>query len=414
MLMDINARTDKNSVFYIPLYGAEEIYEHDFIQWAAYSPDNKNDENGNGPGYQIKMQGLRMNFNLEVTPDAEVQLIFDPKVGDKIRGRGSGNLRLFINTLGKFEIFGDIVIDRGDYLFTLKNLINKYFEVEKGGIISWNGDPLDANINLRAVYSLKASVYPIAPEPMETLRKRIPVEVLFQMTGKLMNPTIIPDIQLPTADQETRNIVKNRISTDEEMMKQFLSLLVINNFYSEVNPGGLGGTAQRGSGIATSELFTNQLSNWLSQISKDFDIGLNYRPGDELTTDQLELAFSTQLLNDRVRINTNLGVGGTQTTAAPVSNPNNIVGDFDIDFQITESGKLHIKAFNRANDNLLIRTSPYTQGVGFTYREDFNGFGELLRRYKESVKRLFTGERRKARKDEIEEQEAEQTMDHRP
>lgn len=407
LLMDINAKTERNSVFYIPLYGAEEVYEQDFIQWVSADKDKEDEADIKSSGYEVNLKGLKMNFNLEITPDAQIQLIFDPKVGDKMRGWGSGNLKMMINTLGKFEIYGEMTIERGDYLFTLKNLINKYFEVERGGTISWDGDPLDANIDLKAVYRLKASVFNIAPEPMESLRRRIPVDILFRMSGKLMNPLITPDIQLPTADQETRNIVSNRITTDEDMMKQFLSLLIINNFYSDMNPAGFGGTAQRGSGIAGSELFTNQLSNWLSQISKDFDLGVNYRPGDELTSNQLEVALSTQLLNDRVRINTNLGMGGGQTAAAPASNPNNIVGDFDVDFQITKSGKLHIKAFNRSNDNLLIRTSPYTQGAGFTYREDFNSFGELMRRYKESISRLFSKEKRELkREEEVEEMEA--------
>jgi hypothetical protein len=403
LMMDINAKTDRNSVFYIPLYGAEEIYEHNFIQWVSSDSSGIPENGAIVPGYEVQLKGLKMNFDLEITPDAQIQLIFDPKVGDKMRGWGSGNLKMMINTFGRFEIYGDMVIERGDYLFTLKNLINKYFEVERGGTISWDGDPLDANINLKAVYSLKASVYPIAPDPMESLRRRIPVDILFNMTGKLMNPVISPDIQLPTADQETRNIVKNRISTDEEMMKQFLSLLIVNNFYSDQNTAGLGGAAQRSTGVAGSELFANQLSNWFSQISKDFDLGVNYRPGDEITTQQLELAFSTQLFNDRVRINTNVGIGGTQTAASPVSNPNNIVGDFDVDYKITESGKLHLKAFNRSNDNLLIRTSPYTQGVGFTYREEFNSFGELMKRYGESIGLLFSKDKRILRREENEE-----------
>jgi len=407
LLMDINAKTDRNSVFFLPLYGAEEIYEHDFIQWVSDKKEFPDKDDKQQTGYEVKLKGLKMNFNLEVTPDAEVQLIFDPKVGDILRGRGNGNLKLIITTLGKFEILGDIIIDRGDYLFTLKNLINKYFQVERGGRISWTGDPLDANIDLKAVYSLKTSVLALAPEPDESLRKKIPVETHINMTGKLMSPTITPDIVLPTADQQTRNILKNRINTDEEMMKQFISLLVINNFYTDINTAGLGGTGLRSSGVAASELFSNQLSRWFSQLSKDFDIGLNYRLGDEITTDQLEVALSTQILNDRVSISGNVGVGGQQTSVSQTTtNPNNIVGDFDIDFRLTESGKLHLKAFNRTNDNFLF-TSPYTQGVGVTYRENFNTFGELLRRYGDAILSIFSRDKRKKTTPDFEEEEEE-------
>jgi hypothetical protein len=398
LVMDITAKSGRNSVFNIPLFGAEEIYEYNFIQFTGtQNPDTEYERTR----YEVNLRGLTMNFNLEVTPDAEVQLIFDPKIGDIIKGRGRGNLKLNISTLGKFEIFGDIIIERGDYLFTLQNLINKKLEVIPGGRISWNGDPEDANIDLQAVYSVRTSVYALDPT-RESLKKRIPVECVVHLSGKLMNPGIKPSITLPTADQETRNIVSNSISTDEDMMKQFLSLLIINNFLSDQlltgsssGSGGRGSAALTGGAVATSELISNQLSQWLSQISKDFDLGFNYRPGDEITNDEVEVAFSTQILNDRVTINTNLGVGGNQVTQTQNQNTNNIVGDFDIDFQLTENGKVHLKAFNRSNDNLLFQTSPYTQGVGAFYREEFNSFGELFGRYRDAILSLFQRDKRK-------------------
>ena len=391
LFMDINARSERNSVFYIPLFGAEEVNESDFIQFVNSSDITKeiDDENGN---YEVQMQGLTMDFNLEITPEAEVQLIFDPKVGDILRGRGNGNLNLSISTLGKFEIYGDLIIEEGDYLFTLQNIINKRFKVNQGGSIIWNGDPADASIDLQAIYSLSTSVYELSPEPQEELKKRIPVECHILMTDKLMSPTIKTDIILPTADQETRNIVSNSINTEEELTKQFLSLLIINSFYSETSDRLTGDyNAANVAGTAASELFSNQLSNWLSQISNDFDLGLNYRRGDEISSNELEVALSTQILNDRVTINGNLDVGADQTEqflGAP--NTNNIVGDFDIDFKLTNNGKVHVKAFNRANDNLLLQTSPYTQGFGIFYREDFNSLEDLMQRYRDAIRRLFT------------------------
>ncbi len=406
--MDINARSQKNSVFYIPLYGSEEVNENDFIKFVnSGSEERKKEEDQNR--YEVKLRGLSLNFDLDVTNDAEVQLIFDPKVGDKMRGRGNGNLKININTLGKFEIFGDITIESGDYLFTLQNVINKKFEVEPGGRISWNGDPEDANIDMKAVYALRTPVTPLDPSMFEgSSGKRIPVECVIQLTGKLMNPTIKPDITLPTADQETQRIVRNSTSTEEELMKQFLSLLVLNSFYSNQQSygsfAGTGGatTAFASAGMATtSEMLSNQLNHWLSQISKDIDIGFNYRPGSEVSRDEYEVALSTQILNDRITINGNVDVGGNQTTqTTTTTNTNNIVGDFDIDVKITENGKVHMKAFNRANDNLLFQTSPYTQGVGVFFREDFNTFGELLRRYKDAIFGIFITDKKKKEKED--------------
>jgi len=293
-------------------------------------------------------------------------------------------------------MFGDFQIEEGDYLFTLQNIINKKFTVRKGGTITWNGDPEDADINLQAVYNLRTSLRNLFND--ESYNKRIPVECQVNLSNKLMNPDIQFDILLPTSDEETRTYLRNTLNTQEKLSKQFLSLLVINSFLPD--PYMVSSTDQIRSpgyapavGVTTSELLSNQLSHWLSQISNDFDIGFSYMPGDDITTNQVEVALSTQLLNDRVTINTNLDVGGQNvTTTQDSENTTNIVGDFSVDIKLNQSGKLRMKAFNRANDNRLYELAPYTQGIGFFYREEFNSFEELMQRYWSG---LFSDENRK-------------------
>ena len=147
-------------------------------------------------------------------------------------------------------------------------------------------------------------------------------------------------------------------------------------------------------GVTASELLSNQLSNWLSQISKDFDIGVNYRPGDEITSDQVEVALSTQIFDDRVSIHTNVDVNTGSNSATANTKTSTIAGDFDVEVKLTDNGRLRLKAYNRYNHDQLYKTSPYTQGVGFVYREDFNNLKELGKRYGDA----FTGKNRKKKK----------------
>ena len=121
-------------------------------------------------------------------------------------------------------------------------------------------------------------------------------------------------------------------------------------------------------------MLSNQLSNWLSQISNDFDIGFVYRPGNEISSQELELALSTQLLNDKVTINGNVDVGNKQNA----SSATNFSGVFDVEYAINE--KVKLKFFNRSNDNILYETAPYTQGLGILYRQDFDKFRNMFRR----------------------------------
>jgi len=379
---NISARTEDNTEFFVPLNSSASVSDYPYIIFVNTKKEEEAAmERENIFMKQEKSSKFELNFDLEVTPAAEVQLIMDATAGDVIRGTGAGNLNISLNTRGDLKMAGDYVIENGDYLFTLGDILNKRFSVEEGGTISWNGAIDDANINIRAIYKLKASLYDIYPD--EAFKERIPVECLLSLSEKLMNPVIKFDINLPTADEETKEYLKLAINTEEELSRQFLYLLVMNSFYPDPemyvsSSGGAQGTPlndPKGAsaiGVTTTEMLSNQLSKWLSQISNDFDIGFNYRPGNEITPQEVEVALSTQLLNDKVVLNGNVDVGGKLSN----TNASNISGDFNIDFKLTE--KLRFKVFNRSNNNLFYETAPYTQGIGIFFRRDFDQFKDLF------------------------------------
>ncbi|HER09793.1 MAG TPA: translocation/assembly module TamB [Bacteroides sp.] len=378
----VDARTGRNTAIYLPLYTASEVQRTDFITFIS----DRDMELHADAGPQKKTGGMSMEMEISITPDAVVQLIFDPRVGDIIETSGRGDLRIELDPDDGFSIFGDVVLQTGEYLFTLQNVINKRFQIEPGGRINFNGSPTNATVDLNAIYTTRAAPYNLYPggqsQMREKLKKRIPVECHLTLQGELNSPRIGTGIEMPTADPETRNLLINSTSTEEERMKQFLSLLVINNFYSVTGMGvvNVGTMNSSIAGVTASELLSNQLSNWLSQISDDFDIGVNYRPGDQISSDEVEVALSTQLLNDRIIISGNVDVGGQETNpSSGASNNPYIVGDFDVEFLVTDN--ISITAFNRARDELLFETAPYKQGVGISYREEFNNFRELIKRF---------------------------------
>ncbi|MEA1886173.1 MAG: translocation/assembly module TamB domain-containing protein [Bacteroidota bacterium] len=384
---NISAQTERNTRMFIPLGGGEEINDYPFISFR---------EEGEESGKEIPVKlpilnreeakSISLNFELEVTPDAEVQIVFDSKLGDVMKARGTGTLHMTLDKERDFTIFGDYVIEDGEYQLTLGNIFNKRFIVEEGGTISWNGDIMDANIDVKAIYKLKASLEDLFQD--EAYAARIPVECHLNMSGQLANPIIGFDIYLPTADESMRTDLKAAIDSEEEMSRQFLYLLVMNSFYPDpaisgtsLNTTNAGASAM---GVTTTEMLSNQLSNWLSQISNDFDIGFTYRPGNEISTQELEVALSTQLLNDRVIINGNFDVGG-EAGGQTSSSTNEIIGDFDVEVKLTE--KIRFKVFNRSNDNLVYETAPYTQGFGLFFRQSFDSISDLFRRKKSVMKR---------------------------
>jgi len=379
--IDVNATTEKNTNMMIPLNTSSEVSSSDFVTIAKPKTDEIIIEENKQEEADQSMQ-LNINIQLDINNNAEAQIIIDPKVGDIIKATGNGNLKMEINpNQNIFKIFGDYTIESGDYLFTLQNIINKHFKIDKGSTLRWNGDAANANIDVRAVYKLKSALSDLLNDASEQYKRRVPVECQILLTENLLHPTIKFNINVPNIDAETGGKVRNALNTEEKVSKQFLSLLVINSFFPDMainemqNQGGQSGQnfGSASVSITASELLSNQLSNWLSQLSKTFDIGFKYRPGDQVSNDEVELAISTQLFDDRVAVNGNVDMGGNRKTSSSA-----IAGDFDIEYKLTP--KMSVKGFTRANDNLIYERSPYTQGVGIFYREEFDNVGELFRK----------------------------------
>lgn len=384
IVTNVSVKTEPQTAVFLPLSSSSEVDEYDFVKFLNKSEEifivEEIEE-------EIKTQSnISLTLDLEVTPEAEVQIIIDKQLGDIIRANGAGNLKMEINpTNDVFNMFGEYVIEKGDYLFTLQGVINKRFKIGQGSTINWNGDVEDAIMDIEAIYSLRTTLSPLSPGNEEEIyKRRTQVDCHINLTGKLMEPNIGFDISVPIAenDHNIKALVQDALNTDERMSKQFLSLLVINNFTSDIEPQGTGGFSQ-GLASTASEMMSNQLSNWLSQWSNSFDIGVNYRPGDEISSQEIEFALSTQLFNDRVTINSNVDMG-SQNVNTPIA------GDFSIDVKIVPSGKLRLKAFARSNDEIIYgggTQNDYTTGAGVMYREDFNNLEELWNRYKNFFKR---------------------------
>ncbi|HPE17255.1 MAG TPA: translocation/assembly module TamB domain-containing protein [Tenuifilaceae bacterium] len=412
--LNVSVKTEPHTAIFLPLSSTSSVSEHSFLNFASTDPNIIIIEEELFPE-EKPTTNLSLNLDLEVTSDAEAQIIIDKKLGDIIRANGSGNLKMEINPdKDVFRMFGDYIIEQGDYLFTLQGVINKKFKIGDGSSISWNGDVTDALVDIKAIYALRTTLSQLAPDQTdEKYKRRTPVECQILLTGKLMEPNIKFNIDVPAANSEPeiKALVENATNTEEKMSRQFLSLLVLNSFASEYgfNSGGAMASGQssgfeQGLANTASELLSNQLSNWLSQWSNAFDIGLNWRPGDpnnEISSSEVELALSTQLFNDRVTLNGNVDMGATNSSSP-------IAGDFNIDVKIVPSGKIRLKAFTRSNDDVIFsgNQSNYTTGAGVVYREDFNTLDELWSRFQnifnpkddESTEKLESSWRSKPKK----------------
>ena len=377
LAIDLNLTSDKGTRIFFPLESSAVISENNFVTFI-----NKNVPDTVREAKKVNSGGVALTSNLELTPDAEIQIIFDEKIGDIIKGNGNGNLKLALTPEGEFSINGNVVIEEGDYLFTLKNVINKKFTIEPGGVVMFTGDPFNADVDIVSTYRTRTYLSDLIPNDSAYLNRQT-VDCRLILSEKLFNPKVKFQILIPGGDATTQSLVNNVLNNEEEMSKQVISLLVLNRF-QPLNKGvGSVGNYQGSAGANASELLSNQVSNWLSQVSKDVNISFNYRAKDAISREELDLALSTQQFNDRISFDVNVGVTGDRTSSQQVTTQtqNTLIGDFNAEYKVSKDGRIRLKAFNRTNNNTLITyNSPYTQGVGIFYRVEFDKFRDMWKK----------------------------------
>ena len=393
--MDFVAHSDDNSKFYMPLTDNSEIQSADFVTFASKNSvdttsylvrkklmfENRRQRRMSSGG------AMDITMALDVRPNAEVQLVIDPTVGDIIKGSGEGMLNLRINPQADiFEMYGDLTIEKGSYLFTLQNIVNKWFEIEPGSTIQWTGNPLDAMLNIDAVYKLKASLQPLLEGSLtESNRssRAVPVECFIHLTDRLTQPNVTFDIVVPNADSDVQNIIASALATPESKSQQFLYLIIANSFISESTnsmSSSIGASATAATGF---EMLSNQFSNWLS--SDDYKIVLRYRPRTSQMSDEVDFGFSKGLVNNRllIEVEGNYIVDKTQVVNAN----SNFTGEAYLTWLIDRAGTLRLKGFTHTIDRFDENQGLQETGIGIYFKEDFDNAKDLRMRLKNRFKR---------------------------
>lgn len=342
---------------------------------------------------KLKIKGIELDFDLEFTPEAYVELIFDVQAGDIIRGRGNGNIELQINTDGDFTMFGDYDIERGGYNFTLYNIINKEFDIKKGGTISWYGDPYGANLNISASYRQLTSLAPLMvkfldPDDLNSpeTRKKYPSIVDLKLKGNLLTPEIkfgidIEDYpqnsQLPNSSVTLEEVVTafkaSLRNNEQEMNRQVFSLLVLRKFSQENSFEVNGQTISN----SLSEFVSNQLSYWATQVDENLevDVDLAGLSDDAFNTFQLRLSYT--FLDGRLRVTR----GGSLLNQEKNGDVSSIIGDWTVEYLLTEDGRFRVKMYSRSDLNAIdqqLGESNFETGFSLQYIKSFDQLNQIL------------------------------------
>jgi len=305
--------------------------------------------------------GVDIELNLLINPETKFKILMSSDGKDVITAQGEGDLQISTNPQGDVEITGDYVIGKGEYQLTLADVYTMKFGVTPLSKLSWHGDPYKAVLNISAYYPLRrVRLYDLT---LADYAKDVyyPVNCNINMSQSVENPTIKFGVEVGGFGDKFNS--KLRSLPESDLNKQFLSLLLLGKF--QPLPG-LEKESTSSPDFNVGQILSGQLGSLMSGISDQVDIDLNYNKNAQTNADEIELDFSTELFNDRITINGNVAKGDYRNAAGDV------VGDFDAEVKLTPEGTVRMKLFNKSNRDLSYETAPYTQGIGFFYRTEFN------------------------------------------
>ena len=412
MKMNVEGTSANNSHFFMPLMGKENVSYADFVKFTeakVEAPDttafltrrmmahNRRERSVNNIG---SVMDIDMTLNVE--PNIDMQLVIDPTLGDIIKGKGSGQLTLhYVPKANILEMRGTYTISEGNYLFTLQNIWHKRFDVEPGSTITWNGDPMAAQLNIDAIYKTKASLKPLIGGSMQGFdtSRAVPVDCYIKLTDDMMEPTVTFDVQVPNVAPEIQTVINSALTDQQAVATQMFWLLAANSFAAE-DTGAMGASLSATTGF---EMLSNQLSNWLS--GDNYNVIFRYRPRTELTGDEVDFGFSKSWLDDRLIIEVEGGYLSDESIQA-TNRASNFVGEAFITWLIDEEGAFRLRGFTQTIDRYGENQGMQESGVGVYYNESFNTFPDLWR----SLERRFVNPERRQRRRERREERREERL----
>ncbi|MFC4870166.1 translocation/assembly module TamB domain-containing protein [Negadavirga shengliensis] len=386
--INANATSQPNTRIFIPIGSTQGQLQEDFIRIINVR-DTTQKIDLEETVDKLAINNLRMNLNLDLTPDAYMEIQIDPRTGENIQGRGRGVLNLNIDTQGNFNMTGTYEIVDALYNFSLYNVINKRFLIEPGGRISWYGDPYEGVMNIRAIYEENVSLISLQSAPSGSelentqLKRRYPVKVIMDLDGPLMSPDIsfaFDFSEFPEGGelQTTISAFQNRIANDEqEKNRQVFSLIMLRRFSPE------GQFSGAGIGFSNlSQLVSSQLNSLIAQVDQNLEIDFDLTSLDETALETFQLRVAYTFLDGRLRVTRDGGFTDLQGNA----DFNTIAGDWQAEYLLTEDGRYRVRVYNRNNFNTFTalninNRAPNTYGVSVSQNLLFSSVRELFQNF---------------------------------
>lgn len=388
LTIDVNGDVQSGSKLVYNASSPDAITRQEFITWHSANPSKQEDIMVHNISKKVDdddddvSTNIHMNFLFNVTPESTLSLLMDPNTGDYIDLHGSGVLRASYYNKGTFDLFGNYIIDSGTYRMTIQNVMRRDFEFQKGGTITFGGDPYNAALNMQALYIVNSVPLSDLNIGNSFSSNNIRVNCLMNITGTPGYPKVDFSMDMPTVNAEAKQMIYSIINGEEEMNQQVLYLLSVGRFYSQLgnNAGMQDNRSNSATSLAMQSLLSGtlsqQINNVLSSVinNQNWNFGANISPGDEgFTNAEYEGLLNGSLFDNRLQFNGQFGYRDNAATSQQ-----GFIGDFDIKYNLLPSGNLAVRVYNQTNDRYFTRNSLNTQGLGLILKKDFNSWKEFF------------------------------------
>ena len=356
----------------------DAITNQDFITWT--SSENKNASEPTTIKDLNEASDMHLNFNVNTTPDFTLRILMDKSSGDKISLNGNGAIKANYFNKGSFDMYGTYLIDHGTYDLTIQNIIRKNFQFQQGSNIIFGGNPFNARLNMKAAYQVNG--VPLADLKIGNSfsSNNVRVDCIMNIGGTPENIKVDFDLDMPTVNNDAKQMVRSLINSEEEMNQQVVYLLAIGRFYMDNKNNSTQEAAQQSqTSLAMQSLLSGTISQQVNDIlgsiikNNSWNFGTNISTGtDGFNNAEYEGILSGSLLNNRLLINGQFGYRDNPNTTS------SFIGDFDLKYLLTPSGSIAIKVYNQTNDRYFTKSSINTQGIGLILKRDFGNWREMF------------------------------------
>lgn len=388
--IDIDITPEKNSFIEYNAASPDVIADQQFITWhdktAVLFDGDVNSDSTDTLKHVVRESlpvdipsDMRINFIVNMTPEATLRVLMDKNTNDYIALNGTGTIRASYFNKGSFDMFGTYLIDHGVYTLTIQNIIKKVFQFQRGGTIVFGGDPYDASFDLQAVYTVNGVPLSDLQLGNSFSSNNVRVDCIMNISGTPQSPHVDFDIDMPTVNEDAEQMVRTVINSEEEMNQQVVYLLSVGRFYIQGNNNSSEQNRSNQTSLAMQSLLSGTISQQINTLlgslvkNNNWTFGANISTGDEgFNNAEYEGLLSGRLLNNRLIINGQFGYRDNANATT------SFIGDFDINYLLLPNGNISLKVYNQTNDRYFTKSSLNTQGIGLILKKDFNSLMELF------------------------------------